>query len=102
MRQLLVLLLAFSVLAAPLQAATRMNTRPSDDNGVMTNQVVTTPTPAPRSPPDITPQKDLLLKSQATLESLLSDPDFPALLNLVRKAKAVLIVPSMLKFSFFL
>ncbi|MBI3419603.1 MAG: lipid-binding SYLF domain-containing protein [Proteobacteria bacterium] len=85
----------------PASAATRMNVGHHDD-GLLTNQLNTPPDPAERTAPDLTPEKDLLLKSQATLESLLSDPDYPSLLSLVTRAKAVLIVPKMFKLSFFL
>jgi SH3 domain-containing YSC84-like protein 1 len=92
------LLMAFAV---PAEAATKMNVKNPRDDGNRVNQLQQEPDPAPRVPPDITPQRDLLLKSQATLESLLSDPDYPSLLSLVNRAKAVLIVPRMLKLSLF-
>jgi lipid-binding SYLF domain-containing protein len=84
-------------------AETRLNTGATDPTGTsLSKQLDTQPDPGPSLPPDVTPQKDLLLKAQTTVESLLSDPDYPSLLSLVTKAKAVLIVPRMLKISFFL
>lgn len=60
----------------------------------------TEPSPPPKSPDDISDQKELLVRAQATLESMLSNPDYPSLLNLATRAKAILIVPRMLKLSF--
>ena len=92
---------AFSATAA--FAETELKTGATSPTGTsLSKQLDTQPDPAPNLPPDVTPQKDLLLKSQTTVESLLSDPDYPSLLSLVTKAKAVLIVPRMLKISFFL
>jgi lipid-binding SYLF domain-containing protein len=101
MLRILILALLAATLAVPAHAATQMNVKHPRDEGRL-NQIEQEPNPAPRDPPDITPQRDLLLKSQATLESLLSDPDYPSLLSLVNRAKAVLIVPRMLKLSLFL
>ena len=66
------------------------------------NDLETAPSPPERAPDDITSQKELLVKAQATLESMLSNPDYPSLLNLATRAKAILIVPRMLKLSFLL
>lgn len=85
--------------SAPLRLAaeTELQTRPpSPDSSI------TAPNPAPKGPDDISKQKDLLRKSVQTVESLLSDPDYPSLLNLATRAKAILVVPSLLKLSFFL
>jgi lipid-binding SYLF domain-containing protein len=105
-------LLALLLLAVPAHAATRVNQGQPETRGgsimddqtpsPVVNNVQEAPNPGPHDPPDITPQKDLLIKAQATVESLLSDPDYPSLLSLVHRAKAVLIVPRMLKLSFFL
>src|SRR5262249_814087 len=92
-------------LALPASAATRMNVQgPNADsnNGVMERQLHEQPDPGPKDPSDLTSQKDFLLKAEETVESLLSDPDYPSLLNLMTKAKAVLIVPRMLKLSLLL
>jgi SH3 domain-containing YSC84-like protein 1 len=64
------------------------------------SQLDTQPSPPPRADDDITSQKELLAKAQSTLESMLSNPDYPSLLNLATRAKAILIVPRMLKLSF--
>lgn len=61
---------------------------------------VTEPSPPEKVPDDISSQKELLVKAQATVESMLSNPDYPSLLNLATRAKAILIVPRMLKLSF--
>ncbi len=95
------LALLSAALAMPAHAATQMNVKQPRDE-TRSNQLQQAPDPAPRNPPDLTPQRDLLLKAQATLESLLSDPDYPSLLSLANRAKAVLIVPRMLKLSLFL
>lgn len=105
MFQRLLLPALFIALALPAQAATRLNVQdPNTDenNGLLSRQLHEAPNPGPKDPSDLTPQKDLLLKAQATVESLLSDPDYPSLLNLMTKAKAVLIVPRMLKLSLLL
>ena len=60
----------------------------------------TAPSPPPKAADDITDQKALLVRAQATLESMLSNPDYPSLLNLATRAKAILIVPRMIKLSF--
>jgi SH3 domain-containing YSC84-like protein 1 len=60
----------------------------------------TAPSPPEKPPGDISSQKELLVKAQSTLESMLSNPDYPSLLNLATRAKALLIVPRMLKLSF--
>lgn len=60
----------------------------------------TAPNPPEKAPEDISSQKELLVKAQATVESMLSNPDYPSLLNLATRAKAILIVPRMLKLSF--
>ena len=60
----------------------------------------TAPSPPEKAPDDISDQKELLIKAQATLESMLSNPDYPSLLNLATRAKAILIVPRMIKLSF--
>lgn len=65
-------------------------------------QLETPPNPPPQAPASTNDQKALLNKAEATLESMLSDPDYPSLLNLATRAKAILIVPRMLKLSFFL
>lgn len=65
-------------------------------------QIETPPSPPPKEAADVSDQKELLTKAQATIESMLSDPDYPSLLNLSTRAKAILIVPRMLKLSFFL
>ncbi|MBY0429375.1 MAG: hypothetical protein K2Q32_09175, partial [Alphaproteobacteria bacterium] len=64
------------------------------------NHPETAPSPAEKTPDDISSQKELLVKAQSTLESMLSNPDYPSLLNLATRAKAILIVPRMLKLSF--
>ncbi len=60
----------------------------------------TAPNPPEKAPDDISSQKELLVRAQSTLESMLSNPDYPSLLNLATRAKAILIIPSMLKLSF--
>ncbi len=60
----------------------------------------TAPSPGVKAPDDISDQKELLVKAQATVESMLSNPDYPSLLNLATRAKAILIVPRMIKLSF--
>ncbi len=62
----------------------------------------TAPMPLEKSANDISDQKELLIKAQSTLESMLSNPDYPSLLNLATRAKAILIVPRMIKLSFLL
>jgi lipid-binding SYLF domain-containing protein len=62
---------------------------------------LTEPNPPPKPASDTRDQKQLLRRAENTLESLLSDPDYPSLLNLATRAKALLIIPSMLKLSFF-
>src|ERR1043166_4323239 len=79
--------------------STQMKTAPNEPEH---NQAATPPDPGPKSEADITSQKELLIKAQATLESLLSNPDYPSLLNLATRAKALLIVPGLFKASFFL
>ncbi len=106
MLRILILAVCGLALAAPAFAATVMNrhntTESSPKDYGPSRQIRMEPDPAERRPPDLTPQKDLLLKAQATLESLLSDPDYPSLLELVTRAKAVLIVPRLVKVSIFL
>lgn len=94
----LVIFMCLFVLGAPsVYGATEVRTRaPEPDNAM------TAPNPAAKPPGDVSRQKDLLRKSQQTVESLLSDPDYPSLLNLATRAKAILVVPSLLKLSFFL
>lgn len=65
-------------------------------------QLEVAPNPPPKAADDISDQKELLAKAQSTLESMLSNPDYPSLLSLATRAKAILIVPRMLKLSFFL
>lgn len=78
--------------------STQLNTAPNTPTHA---QAAAEPDPAPRPSGDITSQRELLIKAQATLESLLSNPDYPSLLNLATRAKALLIVPSLFKLSFF-
>lgn len=81
----------------PVMGATSLPTaEPSQD------EPLTAPNPPPKPADDTSRQKDLLRKSLQTVESLLSDPDYPSLLNLATRAKAILVVPSLLKLSFFL
>ncbi len=61
---------------------------------------VTEPSPPEKAPDDISDQKELLIKAQSTIEAMLSNPDYPSLLNLATRAKAILIVPRMIKLSF--
>src|SRR6185369_17651808 len=112
--RLIVLLLSALLFSVPALAATVMNQGQPETHGRSIMDEQTTPPdaptnsldmpadPAPRNPPDLTAQKNLLMKSEQTVKSLLSDPDFPSLLSLANRAKAVLIVPSLLKLSFFL
>ena len=73
---------------------------PAHAVNTVSQQLDTPPSPAPKAVDDITDQKELLAKAQSTLESMLSNPDYPSLLNLATRAKAILIVPRMLKLSF--
>lgn len=66
------------------------------------NQLDVAPTPPAQGPGEITDQKELLAKAETTLSAMLSNPDYPSLLSLASRAKAILIVPRMLKLSFFL
>ena len=50
----------------------------------------------------LTDQEELIEKSKVTAESMFSDPNYPALRTLAARAKAVLIVPSLVKLSFFI
>lgn len=46
--------------------------------------------------------EEVVDKSKIAAESMFSDPNFPVLLDLTTKAKAVLIVPNMVKLGFFI
>lgn len=87
------------LLAQPVLAATPLQTDGVESTGRQLNE---TPNPGPKPDDSISGQKDLLISAQATLESLLSDPDYPSLLSLATRAKAILIIPRMVKLSFFL
>lgn len=53
------------------------------------------------APGDLTTEPELLVdKAAATAKSMYSDPEYATLLNLTNRARAVLIVPSMLRASF--
>ncbi|MDX1921954.1 MAG: lipid-binding SYLF domain-containing protein [Alphaproteobacteria bacterium] len=80
--------LLFALISAPAYAVSGMS------------REETQPSPPVKAPDDITDQKELLVKAQATVESMLSNPDYPSLLNLATRAKAILIVPRMIKLSF--
>lgn len=83
-------------------AATPLKTTPMDERNDMPRQLNEAPNPPPKSAEDTTSQRELITQSRATIESMLSNPDYPSLLSLATRAKAILIIPQLLKLSFFL
>jgi lipid-binding SYLF domain-containing protein len=103
LRALLAAFVLSSFLAGFAHAQTQMQTgEPDPEYPRERSGANTSPNPQPSAKGDIGDQKRLLLKSVATVESMLSDPDYPSLLNLATRAKAILIVPALVKISFFL
>lgn len=56
---------------------------------------------APTQPLAASVPQELVEKARLTTEKMLEEPDFPALRGWIKEAKGVLIVPSLLKASFF-
>jgi lipid-binding SYLF domain-containing protein len=97
-----VFFLAFCAAAIPALAATNLKAGSSHNPYTISNQLDERANPDAKGPDDTTRQRALMIEAQGTLESLLSDPDYPSLLSLATRAKAVLIVPRLLRLSFFL
>ncbi|QQR69018.1 MAG: lipid-binding SYLF domain-containing protein [Alphaproteobacteria bacterium] len=50
----------------------------------------------------LTDQAELITRAKVTAESMFSDPNYPALLNLTMRARAVLVVPNLFRVGFFI
>ncbi len=95
-------LLALALLLSIPAYAARMETATSPSVTATDRQLDEPANPGEKLDEDISEQKALINSSAATIKSLLSDPDYPSLLSLANRARAILIVPRMLKLSFFL
>lgn len=96
------LVFAFALFSFPAHASTELKTTPMDERVDTSAQIKVAPNPPPKDAQDTSSQRELLTQAKGTIESMLSNPDYPSLLSLATRAKAILIIPQLLKLSFFL